>query len=62
MNLFGRRRSTDEHVESELSGSDESNNESLEDGHSSGDEWFGGGPEEFSAGGIVEEPLDDDLD
>jgi hypothetical protein len=64
MRLFGRpcaRRSTvleEEHVEAELSGSDESNNAGLDDGHSSDDQWFGGGPA-FSAGGMVEE---DDLD
>ena len=63
MRLFGRpcaQRSTipeDERVESELSGSDESNNAGNEDGHSSDDQWFGGGPGAFSAGGMV-----DDLD
>lgn len=69
MHLFGRprvRRSTileDERVESELSGSDGSNNAGLEDGHSSDDQWFGGGPGESSAGGMVEDYLvDDDLD
>jgi hypothetical protein len=68
MRLFGRpcaRRSTifeDERVESKLSGSDESNNAGFEDGHSSDDQWFGGGPGAFSAGGMVEESLDDDLD
>lgn len=57
MRLFGRpcaRRSTipeDDRVESELSGSDESNNAGLEDGYSSDDQWFGGGPGAFSAGG-----------
>jgi hypothetical protein len=60
MRLFGRpcaRRSTipeDERVESELSGSDESNDAGLEDGHSSDDQWFSGA---FSVGGMV-----DDLD
>jgi len=68
MRLFGRpcaRRSAtpeDARVESELSGSDESNNSGLEDGHSSDDQWFGGGPGAFSAGGIVEESLDEDDD
>ena len=63
MRLFGRhcsRSSTipeDERVESEFSGSDESNNAGLEDGRPSDDQWFGGGPGGFSAGGI-----DDDLD
>ncbi|KAF8500152.1 hypothetical protein F5888DRAFT_1679523 [Russula emetica] len=65
MRLFGHpcaRRSEDERVESELSGSDESNNAGLEDGHSSDDQWFSGGRGRFSAGGMVEESSDDDLD
>jgi hypothetical protein len=70
MHLFGRpcaRRSAtpeDERVDSELSGSDESNNAGLEpeDGHSSDDQWFGGGPGALFAGGMVEESSDDDLD
>jgi hypothetical protein len=62
MRLFGRpcaRRSEDDRVESELSGSDESNNAGLEDGHSSDDQWFSGGRGGLSAGGMVEESSDD---
>jgi hypothetical protein len=61
MRLFGLpcdlRSATpeDEGVESEFSGSDDSNNLGLEDGHSSDDQWSGGGPGAFSAGFIMEE-------
>ena len=67
MRLFGRRcarRSTipeGERVESELSGSDESNNARLDDGHSPDGQWFGGGPGAFSVGDMVEESSDGDL-
>jgi hypothetical protein len=68
MRLFGRpsaQRSTtpeDEHFESELSGSGESNNAGLEDGHSSDDQWFGGGRGRKFSAGVVEETSDDELD
>jgi len=61
MRLFGlpcARRATvpeDERVEPEFSGSDESNNAGLEDGHD--DQWFGDGP---GAGGMMD--LDSDSD
>ncbi len=45
----------DESVESEFSGSDDSNNLGLEDGHSSDDQWSGGEPGVFFAGFIMEE-------
>ena len=64
MRLFGHpcaRRSAiseDEGVESEVSGSDESDNAGLEDGYSSDGQWFGGGHGTFSAGGMEDDDLD----
>ncbi len=50
----------DEDVESEFSGSDNSNNVGLENGHSSDDQWSGGG--HGTAGVMVEEGSDNSDD
>jgi hypothetical protein len=63
MRLFGRPRCTiseGEGVESELSGSDDSDNVGSDDGHTSGVQSSVGGPGAFTAGVIMEENSDDE--